>query len=132
MAHRHSSKAPLSSPEGPQETATAKLKFTEDEWAVLSQSRTGRFALDEVHFYEECRKWRKKEVEDYWNEIIDLAWHKYQWDKLDVPVEESVRATLRILVRRTLQRYKYPPDKTPEAIELIMKQAEVLSNGWSQ
>lgn len=51
---------------------------------------------------------------------------------VDWQVRESVRAKLRILVRRTLQRYKYPPDKAIEAVELILKQAEVLSNGWSQ
>lgn len=51
---------------------------------------------------------------------------------VDWQVRESVRAKLRILVRRTLQRYKYPPDKAVEAVELILKQAEVLSNGWSQ
>ncbi|MGM0982979.1 MAG: type I restriction endonuclease subunit R [Pseudomonadota bacterium] len=51
---------------------------------------------------------------------------------VDWQVRESVRARLRILVRRTLQRYKYPPDKAPEAIELILQQAEVLSNGWAQ
>ena len=51
---------------------------------------------------------------------------------VDWQVRESVRAQLRILVRKTLQRYKYPPDKAPEAIELVLKQAEVLSNGWSR
>ncbi|MGO1763058.1 MAG: type I restriction enzyme endonuclease domain-containing protein [Halomonadaceae bacterium] len=38
---------------------------------------------------------------------------------------------MRILVRRTLQRYKYPPDQAPEAVELILQQAEVLSNHWT-
>jgi type I restriction enzyme R subunit len=51
---------------------------------------------------------------------------------VDWQVRESVRAKLRILVRRTLQRYKYPPDKAAAAIELVMQQAEVLSNGWSR
>jgi len=44
----------------------------------------------------------------------------------------SVRAKLRILVRRTLQRYKYPPDKAVEAVELVLKQAENLSHQWSR
>ncbi|MBM4309597.1 MAG: DUF3387 domain-containing protein [Deltaproteobacteria bacterium] len=35
------------------------------------------------------------------------------------------------LVRRTLQRWKYPPDKQQEAIDLVMKQAEVLADSWS-
>lgn len=51
---------------------------------------------------------------------------------VDWQVRESVRARLRILVRRTLQRYKYPPDKSPEVIELILKQAELLSNSWTK
>jgi type I restriction enzyme R subunit len=51
---------------------------------------------------------------------------------VDWQVRESVRARLRILVRRTLQRYKYPPDQAPEAVELVLKQAEVLSNEWAK
>lgn len=50
---------------------------------------------------------------------------------VDWQVRESVRAKLRILLRRTLQRYKCPPDKSPEVIELILRQAELLSNQWS-
>lgn len=50
---------------------------------------------------------------------------------VDWQVRDSVRARLRILVRRTLQRYKYPPDKATDAIELVLKQAEALSNSWT-
>ena len=50
---------------------------------------------------------------------------------VDWQVRDSVRAQLRILVRRTLQRYKYPPDQAAEAVELVLKQAEALSNIWS-
>ena len=50
---------------------------------------------------------------------------------VDWQVRDSVRAKLRILVRRTLQRYKYPPDKAADAIELVLKQAEALSNAWT-
>ncbi|MDW7732866.1 MAG: type I restriction endonuclease subunit R [Methanolobus sp.] len=50
---------------------------------------------------------------------------------VDWQVRDSVRAKLRILVRRTLQKYKYPPDMAPDAIELVLKQAEVLSNSWT-
>ncbi len=51
---------------------------------------------------------------------------------VDWQVRDSVRAKLKILVRRTLQRYKYPPDKAAEAVELVLKQAETLSNSWSK
>lgn len=46
-------------------------------------------------------------------------------------LRESVRARLRILVRQTLRKYKYPPDKTAGAVELILKQVEVVSNSWT-
>ena len=48
------------------------------------------------------------------------------WQKRD-----SVRARLRNLVRRALRRWKYPPDRSDEAIELCLKQAEVLSESWT-
>ncbi|POB87000.1 type I restriction endonuclease subunit R [Vibrio vulnificus] len=51
---------------------------------------------------------------------------------VDWQVRDSVRARLKILVRRTLQRWKYPPDKAAEAVELILKQAETLSNSWTK
>ncbi|MCU4568836.1 type I restriction endonuclease subunit R [Acinetobacter ursingii] len=50
---------------------------------------------------------------------------------VDWQVRDSVRAQLKILIRRTLQRWKYPPDKAAEAVELVMKQAEILSNAWT-
>lgn len=50
---------------------------------------------------------------------------------VDWQVRESVRAKLRILVRRTLQKWKYPPDKQGDAVELVLKQAETLSDVWS-
>ncbi len=51
---------------------------------------------------------------------------------VDWQVRESVRARLRILVRRTLQKWKYPPDKQLEAVDLVLKQAETLSDAWSK
>ena len=37
-------------------------------------------------------------------------------------------ARLRILVRRTLERWKFPTDKTEDAIDLVMSQAEKLAD----
>uniref|UniRef100_UPI000463016B type I restriction endonuclease subunit R n=1 Tax=Pseudoalteromonas sp. TAB23 TaxID=1938595 RepID=UPI000463016B len=51
---------------------------------------------------------------------------------VDWQVRDSVRAKLRNLVRRALRKFKYPPDKADEAIELCLKQAEALSNSWTQ
>lgn len=51
---------------------------------------------------------------------------------VDWQVRDSVRARLRILVRRALQKWKYPPDQENDAIELVLKQAEALSNEWTR
>jgi type I restriction-modification system DNA methylase subunit len=45
---------------------------------------------------------------------------------------KKVRARLRILVRRCLQKWKYPPDQQADAVELVLRQAESLSNEWSK
>ena len=44
---------------------------------------------------------------------------------------DSVRAKLRNLIRRLLRKYRYPPDEAPEAIRLVMKQAEALADDWT-
>ena len=46
--------------------------------------------------------------------------------KVDWDVRESVRAQMRITVKRLLRKYKYPPDKQATAVDLIIKQAEKM------
>jgi len=50
---------------------------------------------------------------------------------IDWTVKESVRARLMVLVRRTLNKYGYPPDKQQQAVEIVMKQAEILADKWA-
>ena len=46
---------------------------------------------------------------------------------VDWAVRESVRARLRIIIRQLLRKYKYPPDQQKGAVELVLIQAETLS-----
>jgi type I restriction enzyme R subunit len=46
---------------------------------------------------------------------------------IDWTIRESVRAKLRILVKRTLRKYNYPPDKQASATEMVLKQAEMFT-----
>jgi len=50
---------------------------------------------------------------------------------IDWTVRENVRANLRVLVKRILRRYGYPPDKQEKATQTVLEQAEVLSRAWS-
>jgi len=47
---------------------------------------------------------------------------------IDWTIRESARAKLMVLVKRTLTKYGYPPDKQQKAIETVLKQAELLAD----
>ena len=50
---------------------------------------------------------------------------------IDWTVRENVRAHLRVLVKRILRKYGYPPDKQEKATQTVLEQAEVLSEVWA-
>jgi len=50
---------------------------------------------------------------------------------IDWTVRENVRAHLRVLVKRILRKYGYPPDKQEKATQTVLEQAEVLSENWA-
>jgi type I restriction enzyme R subunit len=49
---------------------------------------------------------------------------------IDWTIRDNVRAQLRVLVKRILRKYGYPPDKQEKATETVLEQAEVLSEAW--
>jgi type I restriction enzyme R subunit len=49
---------------------------------------------------------------------------------IDWTLRENVRAQLRVLVKRVLRKYGYPPDKQEKATQTVLEQAEVLSAEW--
>ncbi|GAB6043940.1 type I restriction endonuclease subunit R [Endothiovibrio diazotrophicus] len=49
---------------------------------------------------------------------------------IDWTVRESARAKIRVLVKRILRRYGYPPDLQEGATRLVLEQAEVLCPEW--
>ena len=50
---------------------------------------------------------------------------------IDWTMRENVRAHLRVLVKRILRKYGYPPDKQEKATITVLEQAEVLSLNWA-
>lgn len=43
---------------------------------------------------------------------------------------DSARARMRVLVKRILRKYGYPPDLQDAAVQTVLQQAEALSSGW--
>jgi type I restriction enzyme R subunit len=44
---------------------------------------------------------------------------------------DSARARMRVLVKRILRKYGYPPDLQDEAVQTVLQQAEALSSSWT-
>jgi len=47
---------------------------------------------------------------------------------IDWTIKESVRAKLKVIVKRTLRQYVYPPDMQALATETVLKQAELIAD----
>lgn len=62
-------------------------------------------------------------------ELVDTVKHNVT---IDWTVKESVRAKLRVIVKRILRKYGYPPDKQEAATNTVLQQAELLSEFWTK
>lgn len=49
---------------------------------------------------------------------------------IDWMLRESARAKIRVMVKRILNKYGYPPDLQDEAVKTVLAQAELLSAHW--
>ena len=104
--------------------------------AVLEREAALGLGHDEIAFYDALAN-NESAVRELGDEIlkkiaVEITEKLRASTTVDWQVRDSVRAKLRILVRRTLQRWKYPPDQQADAVELVLKQAETLSNEWSR
>lgn len=49
---------------------------------------------------------------------------------IDWTARENARAQIRVIVKRILRKYGYPPDKQEKATQTVLEQAEVLCKDW--
>lgn len=50
---------------------------------------------------------------------------------IDWTLKETVRARIRVLVKRILRKHGYPPDKQEKATQTVLEQAEMLCADWA-
>lgn len=50
---------------------------------------------------------------------------------IDWSIRASVQARMRMIIKRLLKRYGYPPDKTPKAVEIVIEQAKLMCQNES-
>lgn len=94
------------------------LGLTEDEIRFYDALANNESALRELN--DETLKKIAHELTESLRKNITVDWS----------ARESIRAKLRIMVKRILKKYKYPPDQQEGAIELVLQQAEALGEAW--
>ena len=90
---------------------------------------------DEVKFYDALANNESavRELQDETLKKIAQELTQNLRDNLSVDwsERESVRAKLRLMVKRILRKYKYPPDQADAAVELVLEQAQSLGDEWA-
>lgn len=51
---------------------------------------------------------------------------------IDWTIKESVQAKMRVIIKRILKKYNYPPDKQEQAVKTILYQAKLLADDFSE
>ncbi|MBU4303302.1 MAG: type I restriction endonuclease subunit R [Candidatus Omnitrophica bacterium] len=95
-----------------------KLKLSKDEFAFYTALEVNDSAVSVLG--DEILKTIAREIADKVRKNATIDWS----------MKESARARLMVIVRRTLNKYGYPPDKQLKAVDTILKQAEVLADYW--
>ncbi|UCV20073.1 type I restriction endonuclease subunit R [Ferribacterium limneticum] len=90
---------------------------------------------DEVRFYDALAD-NESAVRELSDETLKKIAHELtenlrQNITVDWSARESVRAKLRLMVKRILRKYKYPPDMQESAIELVLRQVEAIGEQWA-
>ena len=90
---------------------------------------------DEIRFYDALAN-NESAVRELNDETLKKIAHELTENlrkniTVDWSARESIRAKLRIMVKRILKKYKYPPDQQEGAVELVLQQAEALGEVWA-
>ncbi|MBA4212002.1 MAG: DEAD/DEAH box helicase, partial [Polaromonas sp.] len=94
------------------------LGLTEEEVRFYDALATNESAVKELT--DETLKKIAHELTENLRQNLTVDWSE----------RESVRAKLRLMVKRVLRKYKYPPDLQEEAVDLVLRQAQVFGESW--
>ena len=95
-----------------------KLGLSEDEAAFYDALAANESAVQVLG--DETLKKIAQELVEKVRSSVTVDWNK----------RENARAQIRIMVKRILRKYGYPPDKQERATELVLEQTEVLCQDW--
>ena len=95
-----------------------ELGLTEDEVAFYDALEVNDSAVKVLG--DECLRKIAQELVEAIRRSVTIDW----------TVRENARAQIRVMVKRILRKYGYPPDKQEKATRTVLEQAEVLCKEW--
>ena len=111
------------------------INLAKDIRAAHRRGEEEGLSREEISFYDALAK-NESAVEVMGNDQLRVIAHELLSNlknnaSVDWQHRESARARMRILVKRILRKYGYPPDLQDAAVQTVLQQAEVLSARWA-
>lgn len=109
------------------------IELAKDMKAARARGEEMGLSQEEVAFYMALAE-NESAVEAMGNEKLRIIAHELLEQlrsnaTVDWHQRESARARMRVLVKRILKKYGYPPDLADEAVQTVLAQAEILLRG---
>ena len=110
------------------------IQLAKDIRAARQRGEESGLSDEEIAFYDALAE-NESAVQAMGDDKLKVIAHELLVSlKSNVSVDwahrDSARARMRVLVKRILRKYGYPPDLQDAAVQTVLQQAEALSAGW--
>ena len=111
------------------------IQLAKDIRAARQRGEESGLSDEEIAFYDALAE-NESAVQMMGDDTLRLIAHELLISlrenvSVDWAHRDSARARMRVLVKRILRRYGFPPDLQDSAVQTVLQQAEALSSGWS-
>ena len=111
------------------------IQLAKDIQAARQRGEEQGLSEDEIAFYDALAE-NKSAIQMMGDDKLKLIAHELLVSlrenvSVDWAHRDSARARMRVLVKRILRKYGYPPDLQDVAVQTVLQQAEALSSTWS-
>ncbi|WP_010672238.1 type I restriction endonuclease subunit R [Aeromonas caviae] len=112
------------------------IQLAKDIRAARQRGEEQGLSEDEIAFYDALAE-NESAIQMMGDDKLKLIAHELLMSlrenvSVDWAHRESARARMRVMVKRILRKYGYPPDLQDTAVQTVLQQAEALSSGWSR
>jgi type I restriction enzyme, R subunit len=111
------------------------IELAKDIRAARQRGQESGLSDEEISFYDALAE-NESAVQMMGDESLRLIAHELLVSlrgsvTVDWAHRDSARARMRVLVKRILRKYGYPPDMQDKAVQTVLQQAEALSSNWN-